>query len=226
MTQWRGWYREKYKWFTPNSLLLFHFHISTFLLFHIFYANKDFYSYFRWFHYPFYSDGKAGRQMSQCSVAIHSQDIETILAYFTPLYREIILIGHSLGCLAILGANIVWVKQVIFWEPSAGMQNPEIRGIVFEPKLDLYIAHRWRDFLFSKTLVQEMVEASELEKTSQKVSANTSFVFAWDYRIYPERKPFLWEFPYKVIEWASHTFCEEGKIAGLYDATWELLQGK
>ncbi|MCB9811210.1 alpha/beta hydrolase [Candidatus Nomurabacteria bacterium] len=61
---------------------------------------------------------KKHRKLSECSLATHANDLNTVLRYLRPKYQNITVIGHSIGSIVILKADKSLFDNVILWEPS------------------------------------------------------------------------------------------------------------
>jgi len=113
------------------------------------------YKKFSTFRFNLYGGGENARELINVNVTIHGQDITTILNHFKDEYKKIILVGHSLGCSAIMMSEYKLANFLVFWDPSFEFLEWEHKEIAFQPQLDKYMFFWGRDYLVSKELVRE-----------------------------------------------------------------------
>ena len=66
--------------------------------------------------FNFYGDESDARPITDCTVALHAEDLLRLLTHFVPKYRNLYVAGHSYGGLAILMANPPQVSAVSLWD--------------------------------------------------------------------------------------------------------------
>lgn len=176
------------------------------------------------FRFDFYSPAEKGRQISDCSISVHVEDLEKVIEHFRPQYPNIYLIGHSLGCAVILNSNKVGIEKIIYWDPTKGMKSLEQKNITFNDKAGLYILQWGLEIQMSRQFIDDWKEASDLENQVKKLTPNSYFVFAGNYNIYPAWKEYLSDYPMAVVPNATHRFVEEGVLEGLYEETLKFLE--
>jgi pimeloyl-ACP methyl ester carboxylesterase len=66
--------------------------------------------------FNFYSDEPDARRITDCTVALHAEDLKTLLAHFAGTYESLYVVGHSYGGLAILMANAPEITAASLWD--------------------------------------------------------------------------------------------------------------
>jgi pimeloyl-ACP methyl ester carboxylesterase len=66
--------------------------------------------------FNFYSDEPDARRITDCTVALHAEDLKKMLAHFAERYHDLFVVGHSYGGLAILLANSPQVTAASLWD--------------------------------------------------------------------------------------------------------------
>lgn len=184
------------------------------------YFNPNGYDTFR---FDLYSPYKKARQISECSLEIHSRDLLTIIDKFNKKYDEIYLIGHSFGCQTIMNSNTKNIKKIIYWDPSRGMKSLKEKNATYDSANSKYILHWGLEITLSSQMVDDWKDMTDLEKYVEMVTSNSAFIFAGNYKLYEAWKNHLINFPVRVVPGATHRFIEEGVLEKLYDYTLELL---
>ncbi len=75
--------------------------------------------------FNFYGDEPDSRRITDCTVALHAEDLKEMLEHFAPLYESLYVAGHSYGGLAILMANAPQIAAASLWD---GTFIPFARG--------------------------------------------------------------------------------------------------
>ncbi len=65
----------------------------------------------------FYWDGPEYRILHECSVSIHAQDLNAVIAHVRDKHNKLYVCGHSYGGLTLVFAN-PQVDAISFWDPS------------------------------------------------------------------------------------------------------------
>ncbi len=174
------------------------------------------------YRFNLYSRDEKGRVLSDISIKTQSKDLNTVVAHFKGKYKQLYLVGHSLGGPTIMGADLKPVTAIVLWDPSiapgAG-QNSR-----YDELLKKCIM-RWQfEFLVSKEMIEEWKNARTL---IQDLTRPTRVIFAGGYNIKDTWKDMLSQIPAEhdslTIDGASHGFDEEGAQEKLYEATLEWL---
>lgn len=175
------------------------------------------------FRFNFYTRATKARQLSECSITTHAEDLNNVIKRFKDEYEEIILIGHSIGCHAIIKTDTSDVKQIILWDPSSGMESLGQKYATYDESSGLYILHWGLEIFINQQMVDEWMELCDIEKVVKQIPEKTSFIFAGGYKIYDLWRDHLDAFDVEVIPGASHGFIEEGAMDELFENTlWKL----
>jgi len=178
------------------------------------------------FRFDFYSSAEKGRQISECSALIHTQDLETVINHFQNEYKDLYLIGHSFGCFVIMNADTSRIHKIIYWDPTKGMRSLKEKNITYNKQTGLYTLHRGLETQLGQQMIDDWKAASNISANFNKLTPNSYFIFAGAYNIYSAWKPYLdsSNYPVKVIPGATHVFVEEGVAEKLYHQTLEFLE--
>ncbi|RJR32144.1 alpha/beta hydrolase [Candidatus Parcubacteria bacterium] len=174
------------------------------------------------FRFDFYSRKPNGRQLSDTCVTIHVNDLKLVLNKFQDKYKNIFLIGHSLGALVILKSNLSGIKKIVLWDPTKGFTNTKDKFITYNKSLNKYILRWGKETLANKKMINEWAEAREPGKIIRKLDTPIKFIFAesgthkhW----LPYLKMIKPKNDYVIIRGSSHNFCEEGTEEKLFEET-------
>ena len=175
------------------------------------------------FRFDLYSNADKARQTTEISISIHADDINTVIETFSNKYKELYLIGHSLGCLAIMKSNTKNIKKIIHWDPSAGINNLKDKNITYNKQTKLYTRHMGLEILFSEKLITEFKQAYNLKEFAKNVTKNSQFIFAELAKKYVHWNEHIKDFNSYTIKNADHRFTKENNLKQLYDKTLEYL---
>ncbi|MCR4280225.1 MAG: alpha/beta hydrolase [Candidatus Komeilibacteria bacterium] len=182
---------------------------------------------FNVFRFDFYSRADDSRPLSESSITTHVTDLQLVFDHFRGQYKKFIVIGHSLGCLVILRADLSAVAKIVFWDPTTGFDNISDKKAEFNPNLDRYILHWGKDILVGKQLIEEW-KSIDLNLMVKNVTVPCKFIFAGVYNKHLLWKPYLKkikvEFASVIIEGASHGFVEVGTEKKLFEETLDWIK--
>ena len=188
-------------------------------------ATKYFYGEgFDTFIFDLYSDNKNARKLNECSISTNSIDLQNVINYFKLQYKDLYIIAHSLGGLAVINTDTSIISKIILWEPSAWLRKEEEKSdINYDKKSWLYVVDRWVKFTINNKMIKEWKDAVNINKYINKLNNNINFIFAWNSPIYKNRKPYISNYKQTVIKWASHTFSKENIEKQLFEQTLKYL---
>jgi len=175
------------------------------------------------FRFDFYPKAKNARQSSQSSISTHISDLNTIISFFDKKYKKIYLIGHSLGCIVIMNANLNNIDKIIYWDPTYGFKSLEEKQITYNKNLDKYILHWGWESIISKEFLEEWQESYDVRNYSKRLTKNCRFVFAEKSSKYLIWKDYIKNYKYSIITNASHRFIEEGTLNKLFEESLKML---
>jgi len=172
------------------------------------------------FRFAFYSRKDNARQLSECSLQTHVDDLNLVLNSLD--YKTIFLVGHSLGCSVIAKSNLGKINGMVLWEPTAGLRQKKATKISFNEALGKYILHWGREAIISRQMHEDWKNLSEDYFGGLSVPFHVIFG-----RGTPSHKKWGSRFPNAtVIERASHGFIEEGTEVQLFAATLKWLNSQ
>lgn len=182
---------------------------------------------FNVFRFDFYARKPKARPLNKSTITTHTEDLESVIKYFKNKYRNIVLVGHSLGVLAILNADLSDISRIVLWDPTTNFKDIKEKNGSFNADLGQYILHWGMDILVSKEMVEEW-KKSNLNELVSKLKVPCKFVFAGDRIKYISWKPFLKKIETKnetaIVEGATHCFYEEGTEQKLFEETLSWLK--
>lgn len=138
-------------------------------------------------------------------------------------YDELFLIGHSFGCLAIMNAELIDVKKIIYWDPTCGFKSLEDKGLEYNKEMGKYILHWGWESIVSRELVEEWMETNDVKKYAERLRGDYSFIFSGRER-FENGKDYVDGHEFVIIGGASHRFVEEGTLNKLFEETLKLLE--
>lgn len=132
---------------------------------HIFYNGSRYLSEYCYdsFRFDLYDCTKESRHFQSSTIANNANDVDDVLEYFSGKYSKIHIVGHSLGCVAILISDLSKVASIIFWDPS---RHPvEIfESAVYCSELGAYLMESRVRFLIGKRMI---IESKQIPKVSE-----------------------------------------------------------
>ena len=66
--------------------------------------------------FNFYGEEPDARRITDCTVALHAQDLQKLLQHYAPQYESLCVTGHSFGGLAVLMANSPHIAAASLWD--------------------------------------------------------------------------------------------------------------
>lgn len=175
------------------------------------------------FRFDFYSPEEKGRQISECSISIHVQDLETVINRFQNDYKDVYLIGHSIGCNVIMNSDTIGIKKIIYWDPTRGLKNLEEKNATYDEHGQLYTLHWGLEIQLNQQMINDWKAAADLKNLKLKLTSNSYFIFAGNYYLYDAWKPHIKGFPLSIVPNATHRFVEVGTLERLYLETLKFL---
>lgn len=195
---------------------------------HIFYNAAHFFPAkgFDTYRFDLYNGDKGGRTLSDCTVQTHAADLSTVLAQLRKKYRNIHVVGHSLGGPTIVLADLTAVKSVILWDPSdmLGLQDiieGQERKLKQNKVSGVYIVDWGSEYLLGKGMAEDFKNlrpatlAGTINKPLKIIGAEKGNPRACKtYMKYANEPKAV-----VIIKGAGHTFDEEGKEGELLKET-------
>lgn len=109
------------------------------------------------FRFNLYDSSAGGRNILDCDLATHASDVDTVLKHFRKRYNEIFLVGHSLGALVIMLADMSLVSGVIFWDGTHRESTHSFMKKAFSvtsKDADAFIVNWGATYLIPKVLIE------------------------------------------------------------------------
>lgn len=166
------------------------------------------------FRFALYDGAKGGRNLTDCTITTHAEDLNKVLAHFRKKYKTMAVIGHSLGSPTILKSGAADADVVVLWDPSY-LEDFKVEKVLLRGK-EMYIEEWGVTFLLNPALCKEWLTfdgKNELPLIAQlgkplKIIAAGKGVLKEGSKRYAEaaQKPK----DLTIIKNATHTFDEEG----------------
>lgn len=132
------------------------------------------------YRFNLYDSGKGGRSITDCTFAVHADDLNRVVAHFRKHHASIFVVGHSLGAVVIMLADTKKVSGVVFWDgthlESVFPALKKSGTLVWNKSMKAYIARWGCSYLIPKALVEnEQLSSKEL---IQKLAVPVKFISA------------------------------------------------
>lgn len=175
-----------------------------------------------------YSWEADARKLDECTLKIHSSDLDTVIAHARQNgASKIIVIGHSYGGPTILFSKDKNYDAVVLWDPSYGYPDSFKRSEYVEA-LRLYKATWEFNVLIGEKMIEEAKNIEHWEDEAIRnlrvpikiISAGQSHLVKGCKRYFElanEPKEYV------VVEGAGHTFDEEGAEERLLEETFSWI---
>jgi len=169
---------------------------------------------------------KNHRKLDECSLSTHAEDLNIVLKYLRPKYKNITVVGHSLGSPVILKADKTLFDNVILWEPS--YLEKSIRHKLTKVRINKQTMWLTRDalsYILSEKLVSEwegfngkneLQFIAELGKPLKIIAGKKGILLKGSkayFKVAKEPKELI------IIDNATHCFDEAGTEAELLKET-------
>jgi dienelactone hydrolase len=199
---------------------------------HIFFNGAKYFSQqgYNVFRFDLYSEERLGRTLSNTNLADHVSDLEAVYAYLRKTYKKVFIVGHDLGSLIALTAELPKVNGLALWEPVYRKHLEELTDrIRFEARLNGYVLSQGVEYVMGKEMYEEIknVPAPKdlmlpLAKTPVKIiaAAKGNLVkAAKEYFKFAKRPK-----AFALIKNATHCFDEEGAEELLFKETYKFIK--
>lgn len=178
---------------------------------------------FATFRFDLYTGQKNGRQLKDCTINTHSEDLNQVINYFRKKFRKIYLVGHSLGGPTVLGANLNEIQKIVLWDPSAKLYSEvEKKWCSFDKRINAYIVHWGTSFIINKRMIDDW-KGLDYGEWVKNTSAPLKIICAGQGVMKKTWKKLLGKFKNKtalvVIKDAGHVFDEKDTETQLFKET-------
>ena len=179
------------------------------------------------YRFYFYADGEEdSRKLVNSSLSTHISDLKAVIDNFKPNYKQIYLVGHSFGVLAILGSDLSDISKIVLWDPTTNITSAEEKDGEYIEALDKYILHWGMEIVVSKEFVNDWINF-DLQGSLKSLTTPCKFIFAGESSKFETFKKIFQEtntsFEHTVVPGASHGFIEEGTEEKLFQETVNFL---
>jgi pimeloyl-ACP methyl ester carboxylesterase len=193
---------------------------------HQFYNAAKYFNHqgFATYRFDLYSGEKNGRSLEDCAISTHTEDLNDVIGYFRSKFKNIYLIGHSLGGPTILDADLSAITRIVLWDPSVNSktEDEEFNWCRFNRSLNAYVASWGISYIVNKKLFEEWNNL-DYEKWVANCKAPLKVVCAGNGILKGEWKKLIKSFETEkelvVVKKAGHCFDEENVEAELFDET-------
>lgn len=180
------------------------------------------------FRFDLYSKRRNARQLWECSITIHSNDLQFLVDHFTGSYKKIVLVGHSLAVGVILWCHLDHIDKIVFRDPTCWFDDIEKdKHWYYCPPLDAYILNRGLQPFINHTMLQQWKSLDPADLV-HRITVPCWFVFAGKYNKYDVRKPYLSNIAVKyqvyTVDNATHGFVEPWTEQQLFEYTLQCLK--
>lgn len=176
---------------------------------------------FATYRFDLYSGEKKGRSLTECSIKQHSRDLNRVIQYFMNRYRNLFLVGHSLGGPTILSANLNDVVAIALWDPT--LRYSSLRDDVhYNSSLKKYVLSWGTEYLISREMFREW-STLDNHKLIQCITRPTKIICAgkgilWkSWKRYEPRIAAAHQFV--ILHGAGHCFDEGDTERKLFEET-------
>jgi len=95
------------------------------------------------YRFNLYDGQEAGRKLVDCTLLTHAEDLNTVMAKFSPTYTKNFVIGHSYGGPTIMLANPKGLTAASLWDPSYNIEKMSNDFSEFYGKIGDYLTINW-----------------------------------------------------------------------------------
>lgn len=180
------------------------------------------------FRFDLYSGDKGSRTLSQSTITTHNQDVDAVVNKFKNQYKNIFLVGHSLGGLSILKANLNPVKGLILWDSTYNLRKIVEEGTKFNKSLNAYIVNWGMEILIGKKMVDEWINFSTPKELAKRVKIPMKIICAGKGKLIKAGKEYYQNASgpkeLAIIKNAGHNFNEPGTAEDLYKETYTFIK--
>lgn len=186
------------------------------------YFNGQWYSTFR---FNLYGDRDNERKLITNSLTENIKDINDVIDYFVNQWeKNIILIWHSFGWLALLYVDLSLVSKIVLWDASIGWE--ELLWDVYEDQQWKYI-DRWDDYHYyiSEQLYKDFSLDSQIHIEQLKSIQIPVIIICAEHGLQEPALIYskaIWKTPL-IVSWADHIFSDNKHKKILFEGTLKSL---
>lgn len=219
-----------YKGRKPNKAIIFVHGLTGHPNEHFFYNGAEYFSSkgFAVIRFALYTDEAKGRRLDMCTLKIHAKDLDRVIAYSKRTgFKEIVLVGHSLGGPTILLSDTSTVSAIVLWDPSYDPKNIITESSTFDKRINSYIIDWGVKHIWGKKMCDELLRLPECSELLSKINVPIKIISAGAGTLVKGAKNYLKNAnPPKslvIIPKATHCFNEEGTEKKLLAETYNWI---
>lgn len=174
------------------------------------------------FRFDLYSWEEGARHMPDCDIQTHVDDLTTVFNYFKDKYKNIYLIGHSLGGIVVLESAIP-AYGIVLWDPSHAESYIGENDYKYVKELDGYLLDWGVVYVIGKKMHDDKKQYTRPEELMKNVKCPIKIINAEKgvlteggkdyYKLAKEPRA------HAIIKNGGHTFDEEGTEEELFKGT-------
>lgn len=132
--------------------------------------------------FDFYSGENKGRLLTNSDITQHISDLELVTKHFSKKYKEIYLVGHSLGGAVILHSSLKDVKGISLWDATIEWDPLDSKygdnAFVYHKGLDVYTARWGTEYLIGKKYCSQTRDYSYYQSIFEKLNVSLQVICA------------------------------------------------
>ena len=181
------------------------------------------------FRVDLYSGEKGSRTFSQSTLTTHNQDVDAVVNKFKNQYKNIFLIGHSLGGLSIIKANLKPIKGLILWDSTYNLRKViEDENAKFIKELNAYLVNWGMEILMGKEMVDEWIHFPSPKELAKNITIPIKVICAGKGKLIKAGKEYYINAAgpkeFALIKNAGHNFNEPNTAEDLYKETYSFIK--
>jgi len=192
---------------------------------HIFFNAATFFSRkgYDIFRFNLYSWQKDARRLREITVAQQARDLDTIVRYFQSKYKNIFVVGHSLGGPTIFLSDHSKIKAIVLWDPSFDLKKLMSQED-FSREYNAYILEWGPSIIFGNQMFEEYQNFPDPLDLIRQVKVPIKIILAGKNKILVKGCRLYYKHANEpkalsVIKNADHNFDEEGVEEELFKET-------
>ncbi len=190
---------------------------------------------FATFRFDFCGMGKDARNLKDIDLKREVEDYTRVVGSLKKTFPRIFVVGHSLGGVVILKAQLISLRGIVLWDPGHNIyqfHTQELKRFQYVPSLRSYVNMKGSGFLLGKQMNDDFLNFREYTPLVEAIHAPMKIICAGGGRLSQffihggkeyfthanEPKEFA------IIKNASHNFVEEGAEEALFKETLKFVK--
>lgn len=192
---------------------------------HLFYNGARFFDKhgFSSLRFNLYDWQDDARQLIDCTLETHAQDLDTATAHLRKQnVKKIIVVGHSYGGPTVLLSKRKDFDAAVLWDPSNDAYEKMFKNDKYIKKINLYRVEGGYEVLVGKEMHEESKEI-DWDNLIQHIHVPIKIICAGKGTLIEDGKRYFSQAnepkEFTIIEGAAHNFFEEGALEKLLNET-------